>query len=50
MHNYQYAVCFKCGEIFHPMLISRDPRVKMFNKMLDELPDDTLLTAVDCHI
>lgn len=24
--------------------------VKMFNKMLDELPDDTLLTAVDCHI
>lgn len=24
--------------------------VKMFNKMLDELPDDTMLTVVDCHI
>ena len=24
--------------------------VKEFNKMLDDLPDDTLLTIVDCHI
>ena len=23
---------------------------EMFNKILDELPDDTMLTVVDCHI
>lgn len=24
--------------------------LREFNKLLDELPDDTLLTVVDCHI
>ena len=30
--------------------VSEDEWLAKFNQMIDELPDDTLLTVVDCHI